>query len=267
MEIRELKTIGQADRTTDAFQENASQAIERVNELLKYLRPTKPGFRRGTANTIVVDANTKAPRIFKIGDAWQTASSELVCDVRRTGAGGLDRGVLAANTAYYLYAVYVDRRVQLVASVHPPSQGPEVSAEWTYLGAFATREGSATVCEFQSVNGVTAFDDDIESEAHTGDLYFTAYTFESLPVTAKVAFCKILTNGAGGVEDLVGANGTGTSNNYPLVQRSQVLNVDNYGFGAIPLTTPQRIYLVTSDATQTVTVLLTGWREDPSEWK
>lgn len=225
----------------------------------------KPSLSWINAYTIGIVPPSGRSAYLSIGDREFEITSTLEASTGRDGIGGMLNGVVSANTAYYVYAILIDQFPVLGISLNPPTEGPGFGT-WTYIGAIATREGSATICQFQSAGGVTLFDDDIETETHSGDTTWTSYIYGSLPVTAKMACVKLFTDGAGGVEDIVAVNGTGTTNNYPVICYSQVLNVTNYNQGWVPIVTPQTMYLYTSDAAATASVYMTGWQEAPWEY-
>ena len=266
MEIRELKTLSQADRTTDALQENAAQAITTVNELLKLIRPSKPSFRSGSVNNVLVEASSASPKVFKIGNAWHEITSEILCDLRRTGAGGLDRGSMAANSCYYLYAVYVDRRVQLVASLHPPTIGPEIAAEWTYLGAFLANAASV-VAPFVSVGGRYFANTYWGGSGSIQTTTPTAYTISPLPTTASAVW-GLMSVFSTTIGDLGFAHGTDSSLYSALESLTQAgagVSIETYGW--VPLLASPTIYLRVNNVRATVRFWPSGWQESPEEWK
>lgn len=232
-----------------------------------YLRVQRPGFKYSASDKVVVEASATKPAYFKIGDELLEATSDLTLDIDLSGPGGLRVGLTkAANTAYYLYAVNNSGAVALIADTVAPSTGLTGYTDWTYLGAFATDQGAATITPFISSRGFYYADNEIEVESHTGGTSQNAETFQSLPVTAKQAAVFLITNGAN-ANSIGRAMGSNTSNNNGVLQYNIAATSGNATNGLVSIFTDQTIYLQVAAAGNTVECYLMGWIEDPSEYK
>ena len=217
-------------------------------------RYQKPSFKYENPKAVVVPASVNKPAYFVIDGTPYTVTSDLTCSCTS----------LVANKCYYLYAVESSGAVALTYDAADPEIGP--GGRWTYLGAFATDQDSAILVPFQSSNGRCILEAEIETETHTGDTLSTAKTFESLPTTITEAYFRI-------IFAIVGSNRTGqitglsSTTDLTLVSGSASSSGTLTSFGWVPIFESQTVYLRTSHNGSTVSALLHGWIENPSEYK
>lgn len=237
---------------------------------INYRRLSRPSFRANPADfsQVVVPASAGSPAIVYINGVYYTNTSDHTMDIDTSGRDGLDTGAKAANKAYYLYAIppTSGSTFDLVCSLNPPTSGPSGFANWSYLGAFATKDALTNIVPFRSINGVCLADDEIESESHTGNTTVTAKTFECLPVTAHHASGRLDSNGPN-TNINHRAAGISTVGNVGLIVNSQVANIPVYISGFFAVFTAQTVYLSTGNAGNTVTFNLNGWIEKPTEYQ
>lgn len=226
----------------------------------------RPSFVWVSSTSIKVPASASKPINLLIGGKLLQATSDLTLSINGTGPGGLDTGTKAANTDYYLYGINNAGSPGLLASVTDPNTGPTGYTDWTYLGAFATDSGAATITPFISNNGFYYADASLDSKNITGTTTQTARTFSSLPVTAKQAYGIVSSSGAN-VNVSSTAFGTNNSGYDGIIVQSQVANVLNYSQGFVSIFTAQTIYLQVSNVGNTTTFFLLGWVENPAEFK
>lgn len=236
-------------------------------EAWKFMRVKRPAYYNATdgGTTVTIDANVTHPKYFFINGQLYEATSSLTCDLSASGVGGLDTGSVAANTPYYLYGVNNAGAIGLIASASDPNTGPTGYTYWTYIGALATKSGSAVLSNFKASNGYLHSDEPIDTANHTGDTTSTAKTLSSMPVTVDKVYIEIYSSGAEVVGTIITASGQST-NFGPIVARCLVAGSTVSNFGFVPIFTDQTVYLRVSDATFTVNCELYGWIEDPTEW-
>jgi hypothetical protein len=82
-----------------------------------------------------------AASVVYIGRQSYSNSSPIYCSISTSGFGGLDIGLIAANSTYYIYAVVNNGVIGLVASLS--SVSPTGFLGYRQVGAFTTTSGSA----------------------------------------------------------------------------------------------------------------------------
>lgn len=249
----------------DVWRPNAQQSwYERI------LTSGKPMFYTLLADPsqVIVPGSAGSPSVVMIDGKMYANTANATCDLDTAGRNGLDTGAKAANTSYYLYAIppASGRTFDVVCSVTAPTTGPTGFSSWSYIGAFATDQGAATVTPFRSVNGTCIYTDTIETETHTGGTTSNAETFSALPVTAKAAWMMIsLTPSAANQSGRCTGISSTTYDSISIV--GQVAAQAIRGLGWIPIFTNNTIYLRVSNAAASLDGNLQGWRENPMEYK
>lgn len=98
---------------------------------------------------------TTSVRVFTGRCKDSTNAIDIIADIQidinltTTGAGGLDTGTIAADTVYYLYAIYGSSGYSAVASTN--QSNPTLPGGYTYyrrIGFFRTEVGSTDVVRF-----------------------------------------------------------------------------------------------------------------------
>ena len=224
----------------------------------------KPNYKWSDNNRIVVPASSTKPVYYVLGGQVYRVASSLYMNATTSGVGGLRSGVsLEANKPYYLYAVKNGETVGIVGDVNDPDTGPQGFTPWSYVGAFATATGSATITAFQAVNGLYMANDEIENESNSAASRVSA-TFESLPTTAIIMLAQIAISGT--QADASGLASGKDAGDDAILDHLQVTGVDTFNQGMIPIFTTQTIYITNGHANNTTIIQMYGWREDPSEW-
>jgi len=232
-------------------------------------RLRRPPYYRDSDNSLLVHVDGSDVKLlhFLIGNRVYIVNEGLTCNFATTGAGGLDRGDVAANTPYYLYAVVSSGSIKLIASVVAPNDGgPQGYELWTYIGACATDDGSATFYEFTATNGffLTRTTLDTVSESATAGSY-VEHTLNSLPITTRSIYGALIAkpNASGaGRSVYVAGNGANSS----LTQNSQVASEYCHITGWVNLITAKTIYLYLENTNCSAEFILLGWQEDPTEY-
>ncbi len=127
--------------------ENGKDALS--NPLVRIARPS---YYSLSDTVVAVDGSSANPALFKFGSNIFTSEDTLLCDITKSGTGGLRTGLsLESNSTYYLYGVKNNETPGLVADIDPPTKGPKNFSEWTYMGAFPVND--ASLPSFTSSNG------------------------------------------------------------------------------------------------------------------
>lgn len=264
MPIVNFKKIGLDDVTTSKFQDNVDDALSQISSLKRYWQ--KPSFEWTSDTSLRVRGRDRNPPKIQINDALYSITDDLTCNLQLSGIGGLRTGVsLVANTPYYLYAISNGSSVRLIADSIGPSDGPLGFDWWTYLGSFATHEGSAVVIPFVSCDGLYMSDDEIETETHTGTILAASKTFAGMPVTVRLMWAMLIGGGAA-ANVVYRAFGTNNSSYNGIWQTGQVAGINVSALGWIPILTEKTAYVQESNAGNTCSLLLMGWKEDLAEY-
>lgn len=238
-----------------------------IETQLNYRRLRRPSFRSNPADPsqVVIPASVASPAIVFINGVYYVNISDATMDLDTAGRNGLDTGVKAANTIYYLYAIPPTggTTFDYVCSLATPAVGPTGFPYWSYLGAFHTIAGSV-VAVFISSQG-RFVSENPSANSHIGDINWTAKSYLQ-PSTIKHSFGFVYISGAGGAGDqgLVSGLSTGNSVNYTILQ---VNGFENQRQVEFPIFTPGTVYLKTSDAANTVGYYQLGWLEDPTDFQ
>lgn len=227
----------------------------------------KPSFKTNTSDNtqIKVPGSSTSPACVFIDGKLYVNTSDATLDVNTSGRNGLDTGTVASNTPYYLYAIPATsgRTFDLVCSTADPSTGPTGFSSWSYIGAFCTFSGSATLPYFQSSDGITQFHLESESESLTSATR-TSKTFQTMPTLVKRALFQMsITSGASDKTGIISS--TDSATDAAAITR-QSNSVDNKAWAWVPIFTAQTIWM-TSDTSSTFVVELYGWQENPKEYK
>ena len=197
------------------------------------------------------------------------ATSDLTCDFSINGIGGLDSGSFAPYTLYYLYAVVsgpLQDQIGILASINDPSVGPAgyKYGQWMYQGAVASDYVKTYFNSFVASTGHFMSGNRLDLQQHTGTITRTAYTFPTLPVTAKFGYFAISVYGEKSQQGGIG--GSNGNNTFTMQQYTFDDAVPNFtGPSLVPIQTPQTIYVETSTANVIVDMYLLGWKEDQTE--
>jgi hypothetical protein len=227
----------------------------------------KPGFKYASALSIVVPASEKRPAYFVIGGMPLKITHDLECNLTINGPGGIATGcTLAVGKVYYLYAILSGGEVKLVADDQDPETGPRDSGTWTYLGGFIS-DDTYTLSPFRFSNGIMLIDNiNSNTDITTNNaLPATAKTF-LVPTTAKAIYLRGSWVAAAAIGDYFYASATSAS----VVARDRARIASAFAgifFFWIELLTEQTVYSsVTNAATDSVTLRVLGWVEEPSEY-
>ena len=116
------------------------------------------------------------PVRMRIGGQGFLISTSISCNLSTVGFGGLDAGVLAANTLYYIYAVVSSNAVGLVCSLNAPSVGPTGFTQVRWVGKFRTFFGSAGVADLALVNISVGTGDEVPYQNISDPVIYTSTT-------------------------------------------------------------------------------------------
>jgi hypothetical protein len=232
----------------------------------------KPGYRNDGSDDsqVVIPGSTTTPAVVFINGKLYANTSNKTIDLDTAGRNGLDTGAKAANTAYYLYAIPATsgRGFDAVLSVTAPTgAGPTgFTSAWSYVGAVPTEEATATIWPFQALGGTLISDEEWEDETHTGSTSSTAFTFASLPTTARQAYVNQTCN-PGTAGQSARSTGVQSTTNDGIVQNGPVASQTVRNHGWIPIFTAQTIYLSVSNSAATAGAALQGFKENPMEYQ
>lgn len=261
----DLKKIDIPDPRLSKFQENTRDFAKSVKEDFSLFRVPKPGFQYNSDTEIIIPFQNNKTAIFKIGDRIFPVESDLVLNVTRSGAGGLNTGIsVAASTVYYLYACIVDNQVSLIADTSDPTVGPSGFQDWTYLGSFPTN-GSADVVQFISSRGFLISGENLFNSGGVSTTSTTKKTIVPCPITVRQHYGFVVIDGTvtDGWGDAFGYDHIASGIEAYLSVSGKT--VENAGF--IPAGDGANIYMAVSNSSNSVTFISLGWIEDPSEWK
>ena len=246
----------------DKYNSHIDQAYAHPKSWTTWRLP-RPSFQYASSTTIKVKASAAIPARFLVGSTLLESTADLVCDLSGTGYGKLDTGTVAANTTYYLYCVSNFGNPALVASVSAPATGPTGYSDWTYVGAFRTNIGAATVPGFTSTRGRFLCDQYFGGVSHNAASW-ASKSLTLVPAHAKavLGFLEHGSGGAGATGQVSGLSGQASPGGY--VQQ-QVVAVSNNRYVEVELQTAQTVFLYASAGT--CGFYTVGWLEDPTEYK
>lgn len=231
-------------------------------------------------NVVKVSASSTAPVYLSIGDALYTVSSDLSCDISKSGIGGLESSAtLSANTNYYLYAVVDDSSTaRLILDENGPETGVAGISDWTYLRCVRT-DGSNNIFPFMAAGDVTLFGKGAdESRADVLVTSGSAGTYTALTVdkpstvdVVKVVVSGVMTTAA--IDEtlpVISLDGTNTYWLGTIGKETTVATISDYRNVDIPIhDASDRIWykVLSNPASWYVDIWVHGWYEDPTRWK
>ncbi len=174
---------------------------------------------------------------------------------------GLDTGVEANSTWYYLYGVLVTGAFGVVASTTAPTSPYDTNLSGTdydtnvYLGAFYNNS-SGNIMQF--VQNGNRFDcmDRLGIVSHTGNTTLTSKTIIS-PATATHVYGQLKLEGPT-ISQLGQVNGNNAANDELGISLS-VTNQAMFGHVLVPLVAATTVYLKTEASGNTINFAVLGW--------
>jgi hypothetical protein len=233
----------------------------------------KPGFKSNadTSQLVCPGSATSPACVIIDGKVYANVADEIL-DLDTAGRGGLDTGAKAATTIYYLYAIPAasGRGFDLVCSVTGPGTGPTGFSSWSYLGSFGTVAASA-IAVFTYKDGTFLAG---ESTAAGYEVTVT----NASPLASKTLLCpttisSVYLNPRWGAVNAIGdafvfASESGSASITILTATSTTAANNQRAMVWVALTSPPTAYFnVTTVTTDSVTVRVIGWKENPMEFK
>lgn len=269
-----------ARNTSGALQDLSRQFIDKFNlhvvqthahpQSWKTSRVNRPAFRRHVSDNtqIILDADATNPAYFSIGSNLYESTADLTLDMDTAGVGGLRTGLTkTADTLYYLYAVFNEGAVSLIADTNGPATGVSGYSEWNYLGSFCS-VASGNLDSFQFRDGI--YMASINNANHEVSQAGTTITAKTLKVSAIAKWVYGRLNFSTAINAATDEIGLSTDSAAVLGRlRAGTTTVANspLGFAWVPIITAQTIYMNTSNAGTTGVFRSLGWIEEPMEFK
>lgn len=250
-----------SDVSSNVTDKKATVQLSRIERLATSKKPELSSLGGGTAR---VAASASRPAAVYISEQLYYNTSNTDCDLSTSGSGGLDTGSVAAKKTYYIYAIPgTGSAFELVGSLTGPDTGPTGFSDWSYIGAVVTN-GFAQLLQSRSSNGDTCLETYSEELTHSGDTNVTTKVFDTLPVTATVAYVEMKLSATQAMYSLVSSYSFGNQ----TLRADLVAAGTVYVKGYAPIIDSQTLYLTLSDATgSAMGVRIMGWKEDPMGWK
>jgi hypothetical protein len=118
------------------------------------------GVTKTSSTTVSLALSDYSDIVANLGGQQYFGTTALTCNLSTSGAGGLDTGVIAANSTYYLWLVYSSNQLKLVASLSETAPTGFTTYRMcggckTYISSAQVEKVSSYITEFLSAASET----------------------------------------------------------------------------------------------------------------